>query len=362
VFIPSTAAPPGNYTQRAIQDCSTDLQESVIKVLVIGGTRNLGLSIIERLRRNEHIVTTLNRGVTPCELPAEVERLYGDRRKQQELEKALGARSFDAVIDTTLYAGKEALTAIELLQGRTGHFIFISTGQVYLIRKGVTRPFREEDYEGEIMAAPPVEHQSDYQNWAYGFHKREAEDHLYRAWQEHGFPVTSLRAPMINGERDHYHRILGYLRRMQDGGPILIPDEKALPVRHVYCEDVACAVVELVESGRGKGRAFNLSQDETASLEEILGMIAEFGGAKLRLLRVPRAKLEELALLPDCSPFSGLWMSELDNRRSKEELGLRYTPLREHLQKIVLHYKNNPQLQAEGYGTRPAELELAAST
>jgi len=295
-------------------------------------------------------------------LPVEVERLYGDRRKRHELEKALDSRSFDAVIDTTLYAGKEALTAIELLKDRTGHFIFISTGQVYLIRKGVTRPFREEDYEGEIMAAPPAEHESDYQNWAYGFHKREAEDHLFRAWQEHGFPVTSLRAPMINGERDHYHRILGYLRRMQDGGPILIPDEKALPVRHVYVEDVARAVVHLVESGRGKGRAFNVSQDETVSLEEILGMIAEFGGVKLQLLRVPRTRLEALGLLPHCSPFSGLWMSELDNRRSKEELGLQYTPLREHLQKIVLHYKNNPQLQAEGYNTRPAELELAASS
>jgi nucleoside-diphosphate-sugar epimerase len=312
------------------------------------------------LQQHAHTVTVFNRGVTPGALPEGVERLYGDRSKKQDLEKALGPRRFDAVIDTTLYTGAEALAAIDVLKERTGHFIFISTGQVYLIRKGVARPFREEDYDGEVMAAPPVEHESDYRNWEYGFHKREAEDHLFRAWQVYGFPVTSLRAPMINSERDHYGRILGYLRRMEDGGPILVPDGKALPVRHVYGDDVARAIVDLVESGRGKGRAFNLSQDETVSLDQILGMIAEFAGVRLCLLRMPRARLEELGLLPDCSPFSGLWMSELDNTRSKRELEVRYTPLQEYLQKIVLHYKNNPQLQPEGYRTRAAEQQLAA--
>jgi nucleoside-diphosphate-sugar epimerase len=328
--------------------------------LVIGGTRNLGLSIIETLAQRSHAITVFNRGVTPCVLPAGIERLYGDRGSKADLEKALGSRSFDAVIDTTLYTGAEALTAIDVLKGRTGHFIFISTGQVYLIREGVKPPCREEDYDGRVMPAPPREDESAYASWAYGFHKREAEDHLFRAWTEHGFPVTSLRAPMINGERDHYERILNYLRRMQDGGPILIPDDRNLPCRHVYAEDVARAAVDAIESGKGRGRACNLAQNETVSLEEILEMIAAMAGAKLTLHRVPRARLTELQLLPDCSPFSGRWMSELDNTRSRTELGVRYTPLREYLQKIVSHYKNNPQLQPEGYRTRAIELQLAA--
>lgn len=293
-------------------------------------------------------------------MPAGIERIYGDRGSKADLEKALGSRSFDAVIDTTLYTGAEALIAIDVLKGRTGHFVFIGTGQVYLIREGVTPPCREEDYEGEIMPAPPAEDESAYASWAYGFHKREAEDHLFRAWGEHGFPVTSLRAPMINGERDHYERILNYLRRMQDGGPVLIPDDRNLLCRHVYVEDVARAAVDVVETTRGRGRAFNLSQNETVSLEEILGMIAGIAGAKLTLRRMPRARLTELQLLPDCSPFSGRWMSELDNTRSRTELGVRYTPLPEYLQKIVMHYKNIPQLQPEGYRTRAAELQLAS--
>ena len=51
-------------------------------------------------------------------------------------------------------------------------------------------------------------------------------------------------------------------------------------------------------------------------------------------------------------------MSELDNRRSKEELGIIYTPLADYLKSIVDHYKNNPKLMPEGYATRRLELQL----
>lgn len=306
-----------------------------------------------------HAVTVFNRGVTSAgELPPGVERLYGDRSRRQDLESALGSRTFDAVIDTTLYTGPEAADAVEVFRRRTGHYILISTGQVYLVRKNVSRPFREEDYEGELIDPPSPQRESDYSNWLYGINKRQAEDHFFRAWHDEQFPITSLRAPMIHGERDHFGRILGYLRRIQDGGPIVIPDGPGLPLRHVYCPDVARAAVDLAETGQGRGRAYNLSQEETVKLEDFLAMLAELVPAKLQIVRVPRARLEELKLLPNCSPFNGLWMSELDNRRSKEDLGLVYTPLSNYLKSIVEHYKNNPKLMPEGYATRHLELRL----
>ena len=58
-----------------------------------------------------------------------------DRCDPQQLRRALDGREFDAVIDTTLYRGKEAHEIVDLLQGRIGRFIFISTGQVY--RRGL---------------------------------------------------------------------------------------------------------------------------------------------------------------------------------------------------------------------------------
>ena len=87
-------------------------------------------------------------------------------------------------------------------------------------------------------------------------------------------------------------------------------------------------------------------------------MLADLVPAKLEIVRLPRARLDELKLLPNCSPFSGRWMSVLDNRRSKEELGAVYTPLAAYLKAIVGHYKKDPKLMPEGYATRNLELQL----
>ncbi len=317
------------------------------------------MSIVELLVKRGHSVTLFNRGVTAADLPNEVERLFGDRSNPRDLQNAFRNRTFDAVVDTTLYTGADTRPTIDALEDKAGHYIFISTGQVYLIRTGVERPFREEDYDGEIMPAPVQENILDYNNWLYGKDKRDAEDLLFQAWKQSGFPVTALRLPMVNSERDHFGRILGYVRRIEDGGPILIPEGNGLPLRHVYGEDVAQAVVDLIESGQGKGQALNLSQDETVSLEDFLACVAEILSVKLKIVRLPRAKLESAGLLPSCSPFSDPWMSALDNARSKTECGLRYTPLQQYLQTIVLHYKKNSALVPEGYKTRKLELRVA---
>src|SRR5579872_458821 len=329
--------------------------------LVIGGTRNLGPSIVRALLEQGHGVTVFNRGQTPDDLPPDVERLRGDRTDREQLKKALSKREFDLVIDTTLYNAAEAEAVVELFAGRIGRYVFLSTGQVYLVRLGLERPFREEDYSGPVMDEPPESNVSDHQNWVYGFEKRAAEDVFARAWEQREFPFTSLRLPIVNSERDHYDRLYGYFLRLQDGGPILIPEGDGLPLRHVYGEDVTQAIVRLASMNGGQGTAYNISQDETMSLESFLVLLAGLTGFPLSLVRVSREELEREAMLPDCSPFSGKWMSSLDNRRSKEELEIEYTPVETYLTRLVSYFQTMPTREIEGYRQRGRELELARS-
>lgn len=339
-----------------------------MRSLIIGGTRNLGPSITQALLQQGHEVAVFNRGQTRDDLPEEVERLRGDRTDPTQLKAVLGGREFDLVVDTTLYTGPEAKAAVELFADRVGRYIFLSTGQVYLVRIGVKRPFKEEDYPGPVMAEPPKTETSDHENWLYGYDKRQAEDVFAQAWTERKFPFTSLRLPMVNSERDHYDRIYGYFLRLQDGGPILapangapadgVPEGNGLPLRHVYGEDVVRAILRLAESDLGKGRAYNIAQDETLSLEQFLEMLAELMHRPLKMVRVPREELEREGLLRDCSPFSGLWMSSLENTRSKEELGIAYTPVRTYLKKLVSYYQAVPTRKIEGYSRRAKELQM----
>lgn len=329
-------------------------------ILIIGGTRNLGHLLTLRLVAAGHRVTVFNRGQTPDELPGEVARLRGDRSVPAQLKQALAGRTFDAVVDMTLYNGPDVQAVVEILAGRVGSYVFIGTGQVYLVRQGLSRPFKEEDYDrGEPMVAPPVDNAFDYQNWLYGADKRAAEDILAAAWGEQHFPVVSLRLPMVHSERDPMHRLYNYLLRLRDGGPLVLPDGPRLPLRHIYGEDVVTAIMKVLVPGPWTGRAYHISQNETLALEEFLDLLAGLAGYPLRTVTVSRATLESRQLLPGCSPFSGLWMSELDNRRSLAELGLAYTPVHVYLEKLVGYYLSAQLPPPAGYQRRAEELRLA---
>ncbi len=332
-----------------------------MRSLIIGGTRNLGPSIVHALLQSRNEVTVFNRGQTRDDLPEEVERLRGDRSDPEQLKQVLGGKEFDLVIDTTLYTGTEAEAAVELFRGHVGRYIFLSTGQVYLVRVGAERPYKEDDYAGPVMAEPPKSNVSEYENWRYGFDKRAAEDVFASAWTKDKFPFTSLRLPMVNSERDHYDRIYGYFLRIQDEGPILIPGEDGAPVRHVYGEDVVQAITRMTKSEKGKGSAYNIGQDETLSLVEFLELLAATMHCPLKIIRVPREELDREGLLPHCSPFSGKWMSSLENARSKAELGMQYTPVATYLKKLVSYFQAVRPRTIEGYQQRAREVEFAKS-
>jgi nucleoside-diphosphate-sugar epimerase len=315
----------------------------------------LGPGIVEELRGRGCRVTVFHRGVTAAGLPGDVERILGDRGVEADLRRAVGGRSFDMVVDTTLYTGPEAEVAERIFTGRVGRYLMLSTGQVYLVRTGVARPYREEDYDGPVMAAPEG---ADYGDWLYGVDKRAAEETLFGA---RDLPVTVLRLPMVHSVRDHYQRVGAYLGRLLDGGPIVVPAGERPRLKHIYGEDVVRCIGELARSGLGLGRAYNLSQEEAPGLVEFLGELARLAGTGLEVVAVERERLEALGLLLDCSPFSGRWMSALDNGRSRQELGIRYTEWREYLPALVERLLPKVKETPPRYSKRAAELALLSN-
>ena len=328
-----------------------------MNLLIIGGTRNLGYFLVHRLLKDGHRLTVLNRGLSGDSLPDTVARLRVDRTNVQQMRRALDGRSFDAVVDMVLFQGAEAEAITDILRGKIQHYIFISSGQVYLVRDQVERPFTEADYDGPLIEQP-VTNTYDYEEWLYGMGKREAEDALATHHAENGFPYTSFRLPMVNSERDSFERLLGYVLRIRDGGPILIPDEDCPRVSTVYSGDIVEAIVGVVTASSGIGRAYNLAHDEMIYLEDFLALLGEVIGIEPVIRRVPRNVLDANGFLPDCSPFSDRWMSTLDNRLSKDELGIRYTPLRTSLENIVAYYEKHPPRPPISYRRRHAEKNL----
>jgi nucleoside-diphosphate-sugar epimerase len=331
-----------------------------VDVLIIGGTRNVGHHLAVALSDLGHGVTILNRGRTPDDLADRVERLRADRTSPDQLAKALRGRSFDACVDTIAMRGADTRTAIETLDGRVGHYVHLSTGQVYLVRAGCPLPAREEDYGGPLVEPPPAESWESAE-WRYGVDKRECEDELEAAWASRSFPATRLRLPMIHGPRDHYGRIHGLVRRLLDGGPLLVPHEGGPRIRHVHQADVVATILQLLGTGAGKGTAYNLAQDDLWTLDELLDRVAAALRVEPVIVPRPRAELEAANLFPACCPFANPWMSVLDNRRAKEELRLVFMGFDDYLPNLVEHFRDPSQDPPATYARqREREIELAA--
>ena len=330
-----------------------------MEVLVVGGNRFVGYELALRLLAGGHRVTLFNRGSLSDPFGGRVERLRGDRTAG-DFARLLAGRRFDAAVDFAVFRGEEAAEAVRTLRDRVGHYVTISTGQVYLVREPRPAPAREADYDGPVMPAPVSPR--DKEEWDYGMGKRAAEDVLAEAWAAHRFPSTRLRLPMVNGERDYFRRLEGYLWRLLDGGPLILPDGGDRPMRHVYGAAVARAIAALLGRRSTFGEAYNLAQDETPTLREMLAIAGELLGAPPRFVPTPARDIEAAGLdVVAVSPFSGRWMSFLDPGRARAELGFRHEPLREYVGRIVAAFvAHPPSSPPPALARREQEKALAA--
>ena len=60
-----------------------------MKVLVLGGSRFIGLHLVRLLNEGGHQVAVLNRGQTQADIPDNVVRLIADRTDAEQVKAAL---------------------------------------------------------------------------------------------------------------------------------------------------------------------------------------------------------------------------------------------------------------------------------
>ena len=325
--------------------------------LVVGGTRFVGTLLVWRLLAAGHRVTLVNRGTTKDPFGNRVQRLHADRRTAG-LERVLAGRAFDVVYDLAAFTAEDGRRAAEILAGACVHYVAISSGQVYLVRDSAPRPAREEDYDGPLLPRPAAE--PDAGEWDYGAGKRGLEDALFEAHRTRGFPATTVRIPIVNGEADYYRRLERYLWRLLDGGPVLLPDGGENVARHVYGGEVARFLVSIAADARTIGRAWNLAQEEAPTVAALVASLRDLVGSASPVVAAPAASLRDRAFEPRrISPFSTAWMSHLDPSRARDELGFRHEPLDAYLGKIVAAFLARvPASPPEGLERRAEEIRL----
>lgn len=186
-----------------------------LNILVLGGTRFFGKTLVEQLGSAGHAVTVLSRGKLPP--PAGAAHLVADRADPSALAAALAGRTFDVVIDNAAMNAAHVGAALDALGERTGHYVLTSTAAVYGdFAHG--RIWRESDLGLDLADLERPLPGGD----PYTIGKRAAEAVLWRG-ERSKVPFTVVRPGYVVGPHDHLQRMQFFLRRLHDGGPMLVP-------------------------------------------------------------------------------------------------------------------------------------------
>jgi len=323
-------------------------------VLIIGGGKFIGRHLVARLLSEKYKVTMLTRGITPHPFEGLVEWLKCDRDDAPEFDALLHRRAFDYVIDVINFNARQASHAVEFFFGRTSKYIHISSAAVYLLNRMRINPLVEADVPSDIGESPPVPGSMV----EYGRHKRAAELEIERAVVEKGFPAVILRPSVVSGKYDYTDRDLGYIMRVKDGGPILLPVERCGSHRHVCVSDLVDAIMLSLDSKETTGNIYNITSHSILSMPQYLGLIASALDVKLEIMLVPYERLcRELGR--GFSPFAYEMDFIQDIHRARCELGFRPARSEEWLGELARYYIEEIKSEPPEEYTRRREKELA---
>jgi 2'-hydroxyisoflavone reductase len=218
-----------------VAGASPTLAASRLRILILGGTRFIGIHTVEYALTRGHEVTIFTRGQHEAALSDKVIRLIGDRDGQLD---ALRGGTWDAVIDDSGFYPRHVKLSAELLAPNVGQYVFISTISVY---KDLARPPDETSPVG-TLEDPSVE---TTDRRAYGPLKALCEQAAQSA-----FPgrCTIIRPGLIVGPHDYTDRFTYWPARAARGGSILAPGTPRDRIQFIDARDLAAFCVHSIEN------------------------------------------------------------------------------------------------------------------
>lgn len=106
-------------------------------------------------------------------------------------------------------------------------------------------------------------------------------------------PGTMLRLPMVYGPEDPGHRLLKYVKRMDDGRPTILLDQIGARWRgsRGFVENVAHAITLAVIRDEAAARIYNVGDEQTLSEAEWIGAIGRAAKWNGEITVVPTGRI-----------------------------------------------------------------------
>ena len=205
-----------------------------LKILILGGTRFIGLHLTELALGRGHSVTFFNRGRTGNDRFVQVERIKGDRNGQID---ALKGHRFDAVIDDSGYVPRQVRMTAELLVENVPQYIFFSSVSVY---SDFWAPRSEKSNVGSLQDTT-IEKVDEK---TYGPLKALCERAVSKVY---GPSCTIVRPGLIVGPEDNTDRFTYWPVRAARGGDFIAPGAPSGKIQYIDARDLAAFIIRGIE-------------------------------------------------------------------------------------------------------------------
>ena len=216
-----------------------------MRILMMGGTRFIGVYLTKVLVVRGHEVVLFNRGNHPSPVEG-VKQIQGDRQDSSQLKEKLSGESFDAIFDNNGRELSDTQPLVEIFKGKIKHLVYVSSAGVYL--PTTQMPHREGD---------PVDPNSRHK----GKHHTEA----YLA--ESRIPWTSIRPCYIYGPQNYNDLEAWFFDRIVRDRPVPIPGNGRYITQFGHIQDLAMAMASILGNEKAIGKIYNLSGDRYVTFD-----------------------------------------------------------------------------------------------
>ena len=324
-----------------------------LRLLFLGGTGFIGPHQVEYALARGHEVTIFNRGRKSGLYGDQVEELTGDRdaRQGDGLTALKGSRSWDVVIDNSGYVPRHVRDSAELLEGRVGRYLFVSTVAVYDFAAPDAPLVFDESGPLAPLADPSVE---DVNGQTYGPLKAEG-DRIVR--EIYGQAATIVRPSFIVGPGDTTARFPYWADRVARGGDVLGPPDRGYPLHLVDARDLCPWIITLAEQDRAG--IFNAAGPATdLSFEQMLWGLAALTAEPVRFHWATAGSLEKAGRT---LPLTGWFRRPFGfANAAAQAAGLRYRSLADSANGTLAWWRSLPaERRAAARGWPTVEQERA---
>ncbi len=227
-----------------------------MRILIMGGTRFIGVYLTKELVKQGHEVVLFNRGNKPAPV-AGITQIHGDRKDTNQLKEKLASESFDAIFDNNGRELSDTQPLVEIFNDQVKHFVYVSSAGVYL--KSDQMPHIEGD-----EVDPNSRHKGKFATESY--------------LEKSGIPWTSIRPTYIYGPQNYNDLEAWFFDRIVRNRPIPIPGNGLHFTQFGHIQDLVTGMAAVLGNEQASGQIYNISGERYVTFDGLAKACAVAAG------------------------------------------------------------------------------------